>query len=54
MCVIAVFVNEIDRILTCSLGMQVSLREMGGESGQGRGFLCANSPDPVYGSQHSV
>lgn len=34
-CVVAVFVNDIDIILTCSLGIQVCLRsrEMGRESG---------------------
>lgn len=44
-CVVAVFVNDIDIILTCSLGIQVFLRsrEMGRESGGGGGCFCALS-----------
>lgn len=53
-CVVAVFVNEIDIVLTPSLSMQVFLREMGRESGQGRGFLCANSPHPSMVSAFSL
>lgn len=44
-CVVAVFVNDIEIILTYSLGIQVFLRsrEMGRESGGGGSCFCALS-----------
>lgn len=54
-CVIAVFVNEIDIIWTCSLGIQVFFRprEMGRESGWGGGCFFALFTLPWVGHQFS-